>query len=169
MNANDDKTYCSHCNRLSEECICVEATPRPAPLEGTFTPKVIQGNPNDPRHHPNVLRAADEIRAVLKKYDLAAMVTVQGPRSTAFVRVINPSWSCCHFEKVDDRVAVRFRSKLEDFPDLETQKKCTEETAGMLIGFHRQAERDMQVMESVLSQLSQHFEITSVDGPTRGN
>jgi hypothetical protein len=143
---------------------------RPQPLEGSLLPTTVPANPNDPRHHPNVLKAAEEIKAILKKYDLAAMMDIHGPRSSTFVRVIDPSWSCAFFEEMGDGgVCVRFRSKLKDYPSKEAQKACQAETAGMLIGFHRQALRDAEAMKVIIQMLNDHLEITSFDSPISGD
>ncbi len=79
--------------------------------------------------------AADEIKAVLKKHDIAAIVTLASETHMEFIREIEPSWSCCRLEKYEDGFAIRVRMKQADFPSREIAKLCLEKTVGMLAGF----------------------------------
>jgi hypothetical protein len=39
-------------------------------------------------------QAIEEIKEIVKKYDLAAMVAVSSPDEIAYLKAISPSWSC---------------------------------------------------------------------------
>lgn len=105
----------------------------------------------------DIKAAAEEIKAVLKKYDLAAMVTLQSPHKMEFVREIAPSWSCAFFEETPEGCGIRVRAKSTDFPSKEQQKECVEQTIGMFFGFEKQASDDRELMENLIRMLVRTF------------
>ncbi len=73
-------------------------------------------------------RAAEEIKAILQNYDLAAMIVLQGPEELTFVNAISPSWSCARLN--EETGELRIRAKREEFASREEQKRCVEATPG---------------------------------------
>jgi hypothetical protein len=107
---------------------------------------------------PKLKEAAAEIAAVLKKHDIAAIITLQSEDGIEFLREISPTWSCAFFERRDDgALLLRIRAKAEEYPSKEAQKKCVEETVGMIFGFHHQAMQDEEAIMQVLAMLARHF------------
>jgi len=105
---------------------------------------------------PKLILAAGEIKAVLRKHDIAGVMLLQGQKTMEFVREISPSWSCARLVPALDGngYVVRVRAKREDFPTAAAQKECIENTLGMLIGFQHQATRDAQDMGSVIARVA---------------
>jgi hypothetical protein len=69
-----------------------------------------------------------EIIGVLKKYDMAGAVTVVS-KERAMFKYHFPKWTVVELGET----SVRLRSKLADFPDLETQRKANELTAHVIM------------------------------------
>lgn len=97
---------------------------------------------------------------ILKKHDLAAMVIVMDQSNSAFIRRIDPTWSCAWMEEVEgkDGFLVRIRSKLVDYGgDKERQKAEVEATTGMFISFMQWCENTKENMFQVTTMLAKHF------------
>lgn len=106
---------------------------------------------------PQLKTAMEEIKAVLRKYDIAGIVFLGSQSHSEFLLGINPSWSCAKFEAENE---LRIRAKREDFPSLEAQKKCLTDTVGMLAGFRDLAENAQENLGNVLAMLGKHIEIS---------
>jgi hypothetical protein len=112
-------------------------------------------------------KAIDEIKEVLARHNCAGLVVVCDETDVAFVRRIDPPWSCAWMEPVpgdtDGRVAVRIRSKLVDYPgDTEAEKKANqklqvEATTGMFMAFMGWADETFQQMTQITAMLAKHY------------
>jgi hypothetical protein len=108
-------------------------------------------------------KAVDEIKEICAKYDLACLAVISSLDDVAFVRRIDPSWSCAWMEPVpgdkDGTVAVRIRSRLkEDYGgDKERQKREINGTTGMFIAFLNWAEETREHMTQITALLAKHF------------
>lgn len=109
---------------------------------------------------PKLKAAAEEIKAVLKKYDIAAMITLQSEADLEFVREISPTWSCAKIKELPDGHAIRIKAHHSEFKNKEHQKACVEATVGMVFGFMNQADRDAQDMAKLAAMLGRHFDIS---------
>jgi hypothetical protein len=120
---------------------------------------------NDQRTNPQ--KAVDEIKEILEKYDLAAMVSVLDRTDMAFIRRIDPTWSCAWMEPVPDdpdgAVQVRMRSKWVEYPgDSEEEKKAAqklqvEATTGMFIAFLNWLGETRDQMVQITAMLAKHY------------
>lgn len=90
---------------------------------------------------PILKDAAEEIKAILRKHDIAGVFMLQSKSHAEWVHQISPSWSAAKLEDKDGRTILRVRCKREDFPSKEAQKECLELTTGMLMAFITFAER----------------------------
>lgn len=111
--------------------------------------------PNQPLTPAN--QAVEEIKAILRKHDLAGMVFVQSPDEAAYLREITPTWSCTFFKDTPQGLCLRIRSKLADYPSKEAQKASVEATTGMLMAFLNEAERNVEDLGSVVAMIARHF------------
>lgn len=107
-------------------------------------------------------KAIDEIKEVLERHDCAGLVVVASKDQVAFVRKIDPTWSCAWMEPVpgdtDGKVTVRIRSKLEEYGgDKERQKAEIEATTGMFIAFMGWAEGTREQMLQITTMLGRHY------------
>lgn len=73
--------------------------------------------------------AAEEIKDILRKYDLAGTVALQSPGYGEYFVHLNPSYSCAY---VYNDKEIRFYSKKEDYNTKEEQIKKQADTANML-------------------------------------
>ena len=109
--------------------------------------------------------AMEEIKGVLKKYDIGAAVVLASETHMEYLNEITPTWSCCWFEKLPDgTLGLRIRSQREDYPSLAAQKKCTEDTVGMIMGF---ADAQIAMHEMMLSAAAQIGKVLPFDHSTR--
>lgn len=72
---------------------------------------------------------AEEIKDVLRKYDVAASIVLHTPGHGEFLNHILTSYSCA-YQYEDD--SIRFYSKKEDYSSVEEQVKKQANTANML-------------------------------------
>lgn len=83
--------------------------------------------------------AAEEIKDILRKHDIAGAVALHTPGHGEFINHILTSYSCAY--QYEDN-SVRFYSKKEDYSSPEEQHKQQESTANMLsvlkdlVGYH---------------------------------
>ena len=79
-------------------------------------------------YSPKLKKAAEEIKAVLKNYDIAGIVTLHTPGFSEYLFHITPSYSCAKVETD----AIRIRAKLIDFKgDKQKQKQVLTDTSNM--------------------------------------
>lgn len=106
-------------------------------------------------------KAVDEIMEILEKYDLAGLAITIDKTDAAFVRRIDPTWSCSWMEDQGPGkpFMVRIRSRLkEDYGgDKERQKAELEATTGMFIAFMQWCEETRYNMEQITTLLAKHF------------
>jgi len=80
------------------------------------------------QYSPKLKKAAEEIKSVLKKYDIAASVVLHTPGFSEFVLEITPSYSCAKLNHDN----IHFKAKKEDFNDELKRHKIIEDTANMM-------------------------------------
>jgi hypothetical protein len=103
---------------------------------------------------PNLKAAMEDIKAVLKKHDCAALVTLASPSHTEYLYEVAPSWSCAWLEPMPDGgFAVRVRAKRKDYPTKEAHNAAISKTAGMLLAFANMAERQQKQMTQLIALL----------------
>lgn len=73
--------------------------------------------------------AAEEIKDILRKYDLAGAVQLHTPGHGEFFIHLNPSYSCAYIYNDNE---VRFYSKREDYKSLDEQMEKQANTSNML-------------------------------------
>lgn len=82
------------------------------------------------QYSPKLKKAAEEIKQILEKYDIGAILVLHTPGNSEYVMKIDPSYSCAFI----DGEMLRVRAKLQqDFKGDKTawEKKITD-TANML-------------------------------------
>lgn len=104
--------------------------------------------------------AAAEIKAVIAKHDLAAMVILQSPSNLEYVNEISPSWSAA---KLSADGAFRLRARREEFPSRDAHINCLKETVGMLLSFMRQSERNAANLTEVLGIVGKHLDVAHTE------
>lgn len=73
--------------------------------------------------------AAEDIKDVLRKYDLAGAVALHSPGHGEYFVHLNPSYSCAYIYNDNE---VRFYSKKEDYKNVDEQIQKQIDTSNML-------------------------------------
>lgn len=82
------------------------------------------------QYSPKLKKAAEEIKAVIKKYDIAALIVLHTPYHSEYVNEITPSYSCMKWN--GDELRIRAKLK-EDFNgDKKAMEKKLADTSNML-------------------------------------
>lgn len=108
---------------------------------------------------PKLVNAAEEIKAILKKFDIAGNIVLASQSHTEYVRFVSPSWSCAKLEYVNGQTQLRIRSKLVEFPSKAAQKKCLEDSVGMVMAFANQGQKDADSYLSLAMAIGQKMGI----------
>lgn len=108
---------------------------------------------------PTIKPAIDEIKAVLAKYDMAAIVFVSSPTHTEFLLKVNTAWSVM---RSDGNVGIRFRAVAADFPSKADQKRAIEISTGVVMGFADACRNTAIVLDRLTASLGSHFDISHI-------
>lgn len=112
---------------------------------------------------PKLKAAMEEIKAVLFKYDIAAVAILQSKTHGEWLNEITPSWSCAKMERDEKgREGIRFKATLQEYGSKEARNEAIRLTTGMLCGFRDGAIRVQENMEAVAGMVSQKVEIEHV-------
>lgn len=80
------------------------------------------------QYSPKLKKAAEEIKAILKKHDIAASVVLHTPGFSEFILEITPSYSCATLNHDN----IRFKAKKDDFNDELKRHQAIQDTANMM-------------------------------------
>lgn len=111
-------------------------------------------------------QAIEEIKAVLARHDLAGMIVVQDAGESAFLLKIDPSWSCAKWEQTPEGVGIRIKAKRSDYPSKEEQDKAVGATAGMILSFINQCDRNSEELGRLVEMLSRYIDIKHWETPS---
>jgi len=114
----------------------------------------------NPQEQVRLRELARKIRALLKEYDVAGIVNIQGRDQAEFVNEITPSWSCLSWQEAGGEYGIRFKAKCKTGGDEEKEKARL--TAGMVIGFHHVMEMQYLQLGQVIHMIGTHMDITNV-------
>jgi len=103
---------------------------------------------------PKLKLAMEEIKEILKRHDIAAVVHLQSQAHGEFFYHIDPSWSCATLSPEG-----RFRFKADIKTKPETDKELARLTAGMLIAFWDAGRKQHEDMGKVARLLGKYMEI----------
>lgn len=80
------------------------------------------------QYSPKLKKAMEDIKAVLNKYDIAAMVVLHTPGHSEYLMRIDPTYSCAK----TDGDSIRIKAKIKDFPDKKAWEERVSNTSNML-------------------------------------
>jgi hypothetical protein len=80
------------------------------------------------QYSPKLKNAAEEIKAILKKYDIAAQIVLHTPGHSEFVLHITPFYSCATL----NHDHIHFKAKKADFNDELKRQQVISDTANMM-------------------------------------
>lgn len=104
---------------------------------------------------PILKEAMEEIKAVLAKHDLAAVVLLAGPAHMEWFYELSPTWSCAKL--TGDQM--RIHALRSEYPTLEAHKKIVTETVGLVFGFVDVCKKATEDMSKVAIMLGHHMDI----------
>lgn len=104
--------------------------------------------------HPTLIKAAEEIHAILKRHDLAGIVNIMRPGGVQSVRELSPSWSCARIEQTTAGPCIALSANREDFAFEETRQKVIKDTVEMLLTLEHLAEQDGCTMRGVVEAVA---------------
>jgi len=100
---------------------------------------------------PKVHALIEEIKVMVRKADLGAVVIITSKTHTEFLYEVCPSWSCARLEEEDQTGAfIRVRSKRVDYPSAEAQKEHLERTFGMFMGLHNCCRNAVNILATLV-------------------
>jgi len=116
------------------------------------------GNPEE--EQVRLRELAGKIRALLKEYDVAGIVNIQGRDQAEFVNEITPSWSCLSWdENAAGDYGIRFKANAKTGGEEEKEKARL--TVGMVAGFHLIAARQYLQLEQIREMIAEHVDFTT--------
>jgi hypothetical protein len=108
---------------------------------------------------PVLKEAMAEIMGILKKHDIAGQVTLVSPTHTEFRYRIDPKWACTTVEaQGDGYMAVRFRAKKSEIPDMKERHKIVERTMHMLLSIRDLSGKNFLMFDGLEKQLKPHID-----------
>lgn len=117
----------------------------------------------NPEEQVRLRELAGKIRALLKEYDVAGIVNIQGKDQAEFVNEIAPSWSCLSWEcEPPHRTDFGIRFKAAVKTGGEEEKEKARLTAGMVIGFEHVMGMQLLQLGQVIQLIGKHMDITNV-------
>ncbi len=113
------------------------------------------------QYSPKLKKAMEEIKAILIKHDIAAVVVLHSPPFSEYSTHINPSYSCASF--VDN--VFRVRAKAEDFGgNVEIRNQKLKDTANMLHHLSTVGKQISSGLAEVSEQVDKHLDAEHVGG-----
>lgn len=77
----------------------------------------------------------EEIKATLRKYDIAASVVLSSPTHLEYLRELQTSWNALAIEQTPEGTLVRFRCRREDYPTEAAWQEAMRLSMGTILGF----------------------------------
>jgi hypothetical protein len=111
-------------------------------------------------HDPKLKEAMEEIKVILRKYDVGASVTLVSPTHSEFLYELEPTWSCVRFTNdPKGQPALRFTATLERYGSAEKRQEAAELTTHMLLQIRDLGGKTFMTFEEVRKQLERFFKI----------
>jgi hypothetical protein len=108
---------------------------------------------------PKLKTAMEEIKAVLKKHDIAAVVVLASMTHLEFLRQYQASWNGLKLEQLPEGVELRVRALREDFPSKEAHEECVALSVGTILGFRDALVNEINALGMVAELLAKHIQI----------
>jgi len=104
---------------------------------------------------PKLKAAIEEIKPILQKYDVAALVVLSSEDALEYLFEIEPSWSCMHIEKRPDGLFLRVQTT--HLPETE-KKRQLQSTIGFVVGFLDVLKHLQEQMGAIAGKISETVE-----------
>lgn len=115
------------------------------------------------QYDPKLKMVMAEIKDILKKYDVGAVVCLHGENQLSeYLNHINPKYSAAFW---DDKGGFRIKYKLSDYGgDRKAQEIQLANTVNMLVHFRDFGSRTHSMCASVINMLKEHLHIQEGNG-----
>lgn len=100
--------------------------------------------------------AMEEIKATLRKHDVAGLVILNSPTHLEFLYGLSPSWACT---EIAPSGRLRIVANPEKYPDAAKREATVNNTIGMVTAMHTMLGQMAGNMQALLSQLGTRFDI----------
>jgi hypothetical protein len=118
------------------------------------------------QYSPKLKKAMEEIKAIVTKYDIGAMVIIHTPDHSEYYMNISPSYSCAKH----DGDTVRIKAKLKDFNgDKKAWQLKVTDTSNMLSLLGETGGRTALSILNVSKQLDKVVDAEHLDGDHTGH
>lgn len=113
---------------------------------------------------PAMQSCADELSAVLRKYDMMGVILISGIERCGWNIELSPSWSCVRpGEPLPDGSAqIRIKSKAEDYESKEEQERVLACSIGGIMGIISNTKYIMESLGNMMGAISHKVEIQHV-------
>jgi hypothetical protein len=112
---------------------------------------------------PKLKKAMEEIKAILKRHDIAGMVVLHTPGHSEYLNHISPTYSCAKQEGD----MIRFRAKKADFNNsAELRDQCIADTANMFNLISDVGAQNILGLLKVSEQFDKAIDAEHRDGPS---
>lgn len=132
----------------------------------------------NPEERVRLRELAEKIRVLIKEYDVAGIVNLQGKDQAEYAMEIEPSWSCMRFVEENGKiVGFRFNARMKT--GTADEKENARVTVGMVLGFKDVLDYQTNMIGTIMRMLGKHMSIDhvgieqpnrieprSTDGPT---
>lgn len=109
---------------------------------------------------PKLLAAMEEIKAVVKKYDIGAFIMIQTPNNAEFLNALNASWLPLKWEKnAAGQMGVRITCKRADYPSKEAWETAMNNGVGFIMATADIMRAHLETFESLAKELGRRMTI----------
>jgi phosphopantetheinyl transferase (holo-ACP synthase) len=105
---------------------------------------------------PKLIEAMEEIKAVLKKHDVAGVVILGSQSHAEYLFEVSPSWSCA---TLDENGLLHVRAIASEFGSKEARNKAVDDTVGMFVTLNDATRFVTSQLDKLLVLLSKHMKI----------
>lgn len=111
-------------------------------------------------YNPKLKMAMEEIKTILAKYEIGAVVALHLPGFTEYLLKIDPPYSVAKWEGNN----IRIKSTLENFANKEEQGLAINNTVNMLVSFRNHGTVLQDAMKDVLNMVQTKIKFDEHDG-----
>ncbi len=117
------------------------------------------------QYSPKLKKAAEEIKEILSRYDIAGLITLHTPGHAEFINEVSPSYSCLTITEDMARV----KTKRADFATKQEWEQKINDTVNMVGLFRDMSARHFSMHDEIFSMLEKVVEIEQNDGGFTSN
>jgi hypothetical protein len=115
----------------------------------------------DADEHARLLELLEKIKVLLKEYDVAAIINVQGKQQAEWILEVAPTWGCMSIEKAEDGTEyIRFRAAIKTGGPEERERARL--SSGIIMGFLDVNRKHSELLTQLAHMLGRHLTIEHI-------